>query len=134
MIPPDDAVREAARKLAHAVSEYRLAHDTRGGASLAAGRAWDEMRRAEQAVYAALAGVAGGGAAYVVLCKRHEGTEIIPGPYCPYCTAEKLMDDGRRMERDHQAARARLAAPLDAQDHGGKVESGNNNNAGGSDA
>lgn len=110
MIPPDDAVREAASKLAHAVSEYRLAHDTRGGASLAAGRAWDEMRRAEQAVYAALAGVAGGGA---------KGTRCWDVDLC--CGDDLCrFQNGESLPRGVYCAKDTPPAPLDAQDHGGK--------------
>jgi hypothetical protein len=48
----DDALREereAGDRLAQAVHDYRIVHDSRGDDHIETGRVWDRMRRAEAA-------------------------------------------------------------------------------------
>jgi hypothetical protein len=47
-------IAEAAKGLALAEGNFRITHDTKGGSSIACGVAWDEMRRAGDALRTAL--------------------------------------------------------------------------------
>lgn len=66
----------------------------------------DDVPEIVEEIDKAFARGAGRWEAVVSLCEAHKGCEIVPGPYCPYCTANQIMRD-----RDAYHARLRAAAP-----------------------